>query len=286
MCNVCVCALSALGACTRIFVILIHSSNTLWCQPFLKCNSTGSNFASKKQGLVVKVWTINFASAIYCRPFHQRQLVLVRKEGAQEDQQDTGKWTQGREGKTQVRYELWFEKWFSESEKVAMQLGLSNEEAKKVVLKKKKAPSEASVPITIAAFCTEGRSRGRCHLPRSRAGDVPNNLRVIRAALLLLLTHRQKRQSRKKKRRTQPKTGLGFWLFPSQFWWIELQSYFSRLKWTFVYLDLGFCSAHSKTRQEWQGRTAWGCLSSRGGEYPVRFFFLFLKLCNTVGKLK
>ena len=143
MCNVCVCALSALGACTRfffifIFVILIHSSNTMWCQPFLKCNSTGSNFASKKQGLVVKVWTINFASAIYCRPFHQRQLVLVRKEGAQEDQQDTGKWTQGREGKTQVRYELWFEKWFSESAKVAMQLGLSNEEAKKVVLKRKK----------------------------------------------------------------------------------------------------------------------------------------------------
>ena len=162
---------------------------------------------------------------------------------------------------------------------------------------KKKAPSEASVPITIAAFCTEGRSRGRCHLPRSRAGDVPNNLRVSRPSLLLLLTHRQKRQSRKKKRRTQPKTGLGFWLFPSQFWWIELQSYFSRLKWTFVYLDLGF-DAPLTAKQDMSGRDEQhgdvchpgGGGQKRkpapGGKYPVRFFFLFLKLCNTVGKLK
>ena len=269
----------------------------MWCQPFLKCNSTGSNFASKKQGLVVKVWTINFASAIYCRSFHQRQLVLVRKERAQEDQQDTGKWTQGREGKTQVRYELWFEKWFSESEKVAMQLGLSNEEAKKVVLKKKKAPSEASVPITIAAFCTEGRSRGRCHLPRSRAGDVPNNLRVSRPSLPPP-SHTQTEKTKpekKEKNTTQNRPGLLAFSIPILVNWtsvilFQIEVNFC-LPWSWLW-----CSAHSKTRHEWQGRTAWGSLSSRGegqnrkpapgGKYPVRFFFLFLKLCNTVGKLK
>ena len=161
---------------------------------------------------------------------------------------------------------------------------------------KKKAPSEASVPITIAAFCTEGRSRGRCHLPRSRAGDVPNNLRVSRPSLLLLLTHRQKRQSRKKKEKntTQNRPGLLAFSIPILVNWtsvilFQIEVNFC-LPWSWLW-----CSAHSKTRHEWQGRTAWGSLSSGGGQkrkpapggkYPVRFFFLFLKLCNTVGKLK
>ena len=141
---------------------------------------------------------------------------------------------------------------------------------------KKKAPSEASVPITIAAFCTEGRSRGRCHLPRSRAGDVPNNLRVSRPSLLLLLTHRQKRQSRKKKEKntTQNRPGLLAFSIPILVNWtsvilFQIEVNFC-LPWSWLW-----CSAHSKTRHEWQGRTAWGCLSSRGGISRALFLSIF-----------
>ena len=121
-----------------------------------------------------------------------------------------------------------------------------------------------------------GAEPGRCHLPRSRAGDVPNNLRVSRPSLLLLLTHRQKRQSRKKKEKntTQNRPGLLAFSIPILVNWtsvilFQIEVNFC-LPWSWLW-----CSAHSKTRHEWQGRTAWGCLSSRGGNIPCAFSFYF-----------
>ena len=99
---------------------------------------------------------------------------------------------------------------------------------------------------------------------------------------------------KKEKNTTQNRPGLLAFSIPILVNWtsvilFQIEVNFC-LPWSWLW-----CSAHSKTRHEWQGRTAWGSLSSGGGQkrkpapwgkYPVRFFFLFLKLCNTVGKLK